>query len=56
MRDFEIEFDEGLEELVLLKVEEMRRIMRHGGAHRNHNREGKCRNCSRRHLCPESLV
>ncbi len=55
-KDFEIEYDANLEELVLLKAEEMRRLMRDGGAHRNHNREGKCRNCSRRQLCPESLV
>ena len=55
-KEFEIEYDANLEELVLLKAEEMRRIVRDGGAHRNHNREVKCRNCSRRHLCPESLV
>ncbi len=55
-KDFEIDFDANLEELVLLKAEEMRRLMKDGGAHRNHNREAKCRNCSRRQLCPETLV
>lgn len=55
-KEFEIDFDANLEELVLLKAEEMRRMIKDGGAHRNHNREAKCRNCSRRQMCPESLV
>lgn len=55
-KDFEIEFDENLEQLVLIKAEEMRAILREGGAHRNHNRPNKCRNCSRRAICPESLL
>lgn len=35
---------------------EVQRLMVEGGAKRNHEREGKCRNCSRRYACSESLV
>ena len=35
---------------------EVQRLMVEGGAKRNHEREGKCRNCSRRYACNESLV
>jgi len=55
-KEFEIEFDESLEELVVLKLKEMRRLRESGEAHRNHNRPGKCRGCSRRAVCPESLA
>lgn len=34
----------------------VQRLMVEGGAKRNHEREGKCRNCSRRYACSESLV
>lgn len=37
-------------------VQEIQRLMVEGGAERNHQRPGKCRNCSRRHRCPQSLV
>ena len=37
-------------------IQEVQRIMVEGGAKRNHEREGKCRNCSRRKMCPQSLV
>ena len=37
-------------------VIEVQRLMVEGGAKRNHEREGKCRNCSRRYACSESLV
>jgi CRISPR/Cas system-associated exonuclease Cas4 (RecB family) len=36
-------------------VTELQRLMVEGGATRNHQRVGKCRNCSRRHACPERL-
>ena len=54
--EFEIDYDETLKELLLAKLDEMRKLRVIGEAHRNHNREGKCRNCSRRDICPESLV
>ena len=37
-------------------VKSVQRTMAEGGAARNHDREGKCRNCSRRYACPDSLV
>ena len=37
-------------------VKSVQKAMAEGGAIRNHDREGKCRNCSRRYACPDSLV
>ena len=37
-------------------IQEIQRLMVEGGAKRNHEREGKCKNCSRRASCPQSLV
>ena len=37
-------------------IQEIQRLMVEGGAKRNHEREGKCRNCSPRASCPQSLV
>ncbi|MEC8927002.1 MAG: Dna2/Cas4 domain-containing protein [Candidatus Thermoplasmatota archaeon] len=37
-------------------IQEVQRLMVEGGAQRNHERNGKCRNCSRRNMCPQSLV
>ena len=37
-------------------IQEIQRLMVEGGAKRNHEREGKCRNCSRRASCPQSLA
>lgn len=51
-----IEFDDDLKELVISKLEEMRKIFETKDVHRNHKREGKCRGCSRRDACPEKLV
>jgi len=53
----EIEYDEGLKDLVLKKADEMRDFINIGdGVHRNHNKPGKCRHCSRRKVCPEKLA
>jgi len=54
--DHEIEYTEELEALLLSKLREMRRALETGEVHRNHHREGKCQNCSRRDICPERLV
>ncbi len=54
--EHEIEYNEDLKKVLLEKLEEMREIMRTGKAHRNHNRPGKCANCSRRDACPEKLT
>lgn len=50
-----VDYDAALRDLVLLKLEEMRAIMKTGNAHRNHSKPGKCSHCSRRHECPERL-
>jgi CRISPR-associated exonuclease Cas4 len=50
-----VEWDMMTKALVLSKVSEIREAERIGEAHRNHNRAGKCRNCSRRSGCPERL-
>ncbi len=55
-KSFEIEFTEELKGIVLKKREELLSDLERGEAHRNHNRPGKCRNCSRRNICPERLV
>ncbi len=51
----EIEYESGLRELVLSKISEMRYLMKTGDVHRNHNKPGKCKFCSRRAICPERL-
>jgi len=53
--EHDIEYDEELKSLLLSKLEEMRGLLKTGEVHRNHNRTGKCRSCSRRELCPERL-
>ena len=53
----EIEYDEGLKDMVLKKANEMRGFLTSGGeVHRNHNKPGKCKHCSRRRVCPEKLA
>ncbi|MFO8110650.1 MAG: CRISPR-associated protein Cas4 [Thermoplasmata archaeon] len=55
-REFKVDYDSELKKLLLTKVEEMKEILDNGEVHRNHNRPGKCANCSRREICKESLV
>jgi CRISPR-associated exonuclease Cas4 len=38
------------------KVDKMREALKTGVVHRDHSRPGKCRHCSRRNACAESLV
>ena len=52
----EIEYNEDLKKVLLEKLREMRKIMETGEAHRNHNRPGKCKSCSRNDSCPEKIV
>jgi CRISPR-associated exonuclease Cas4 len=54
--EHEIEYNEDLKKVLLEKLDEMRTIMKTGDAHRNHERPGKCKNCSRREICPERLA
>lgn len=53
--EFDIEYDDSLRELLLEKLKDMRAHIEDEDVHRNHDREGKCINCSRREICPESL-
>lgn len=55
-KEFKVEFDKRLMFTLAGKVGEMRMALDSGDVHRNHNRPGKCSNCSRRHGCPETLV
>jgi CRISPR-associated exonuclease Cas4 len=55
-RRFTEEWDMMAKAMVLSKVSEIRESEKTGIAHRNHRREGKCRNCSRRQGCPERMV
>lgn len=54
--EHEIEYNEDLKKVLLAKLDEMRRMMATGEAHRNHNRPGKCLHCSRNSVCPERLA
>jgi len=53
--EHKIEYTEDLRNTLLEKIGEMRNLMVLGEVHRNHNRPGKCRNCSRRRNCPEKI-
>jgi CRISPR-associated exonuclease Cas4 len=55
-KEFKIDFDDELRDLVLEKIEVMREQIDTGVVHRNHHRPGKCHNCSRREHCPEKLA
>lgn len=37
------------------RIKTIQEVMAKGGAARNHNRPGKCKNCSRRYACPDPL-
>jgi len=51
-----IEYDEKGKQLVFEKLNEMHEMLEgKKKPYRNHNRKGKCRNCSRRAPCPEKL-
>ncbi|MCJ2563475.1 MAG: PD-(D/E)XK nuclease family protein [Candidatus Thermoplasmatota archaeon] len=54
--EHEIDYTPDLKELVLSKLEEMRKARRTGVVHRNHGRRMKCVHCSRRSVCPEKLA
>ena len=48
-------WDKHAKELLHTTIKEVQKLMVEGGAKRNHERGGKCRNCSRRHACEQSL-
>lgn len=51
-----IDWDEMGKKRLYASTKEIQRLMVQGGAERNHNRPGKCENCSRRYACDSSLV
>jgi len=54
---FKIELDDKLMDVVLFeKVECIKKALYTKEVHKNHNRSGKCRNCSRGEVCPEALT
>lgn len=54
--EHEIEYNDDLKKVLLEKLAEMRKSLETGNVHRNHDRPGKCRSCSRREICPERLA
>lgn len=50
-----IDWDESARDDLFETVKTIQTLMAQGGAKRNHNRVGKCRNCSRRYACPDAL-
>lgn len=55
-RTFEVAFTPEFRDKVLETTLRMRLAQMTGVIHRNHERVGKCRGCSRRALCPERLA
>ena len=53
---FTIAWDDEARADLNYSIKEIQRLMVEGGAKRNHERPGKCRNCSRQSKCPQSLV
>ncbi len=52
----QIKWDEESKRELTKSIQEIQRLMVEGGAKRNHQRKGKCQNCSRRYACKESLA
>lgn len=50
-----IDWNDDHRDLLMKHLTEIQQLMVEGGAKRNHERPGKCRNCSRRRACPEAL-
>lgn len=55
-RAFEVPFSEEFRDKVLETTLRMRMAELTGNVHRDHDRPGKCRGCSRREACPERLA
>jgi len=52
----QIPWDDGNKKMLFDAITEVQRLMVHNDAKRNHERPGKCKNCSRNYACPEALV
>ena len=53
---FTVQWDEITKQKLMDSIKEIQRLMVEGGSQRNHHRKGKCRHCSRRSHCPQSLI
>jgi CRISPR-associated exonuclease Cas4 len=53
--EFEVEYGEEQKRLLESMLGKMRDALQTEDVHRNHDRPGKCANCSRREGCPERL-
>ena len=51
-----IDWNDGAKSQLMETIQTIQGIMAKGGAKRNHNRPGKCKNCSRRYACPDPLT
>jgi CRISPR-associated exonuclease Cas4 len=52
----QISWDDENKSMLFDAIAEVQRLMVHNDAKRNHERPGKCKNCSRNYACPEALV
>jgi CRISPR/Cas system-associated exonuclease Cas4 (RecB family) len=52
----QVMWDDNAKNELFDEVKEIQRLMAIGGAKRNHDRVGKCQNCSRKYACNESLA
>ena len=52
----QLPWDQSAKDELHEQIRAIQHIMAKGGATRNHNRPGKCKNCSRRHACAERIV
>jgi len=52
----QIPWDDKNKKILFDAIAEVQRLMVHNDAKRNHERPGKCRNCSRNYACPEALI
>ena len=52
----QIPWDQENKETLFNAIAEVQRLMVQGDAKRNHNRPGKCNNCSRNYACPDVLT
>ena len=53
---YQIPWDDENKGMLFDAIAEVQRLMVHNDAKRNHQRPGKCKNCSRNYACPDALV
>lgn len=53
---FRVDWNDKARTALFSEIKEVQRLVVEGGAVRNHERKGKCMNCSRRYACDQSLA